>query len=83
MSTQEDLDQDPDIDAADELSLVPESSHIDMDEPTRNKISRIVYTRAQLHLLEKSFNLSHYPNSNALDLLAKDLNIPVKKIRVI
>ncbi|CAF0802778.1 unnamed protein product [Didymodactylos carnosus] len=46
------------------------------------KRSRIQYTQQQLHILESTFQLHHYPTVDIVDNLADGLKLPTQKISV-
>ena len=70
-------------DTSDESTSGTHSSQSEVDEPTKKKRTRIVYSNFQLDELENSFDVTQYPDRHAIYLLSKNQNIPVKNIRVI
>ncbi|CAD5114860.1 unnamed protein product [Dimorphilus gyrociliatus] len=51
-------------------------------EGERRVKSRTVYTTHQLQILEEEFSKCHYPPPRIIELLAIELDIPHKKIKV-
>ena len=68
---------------SDESTLGACSSQSEVDEPTKKKRTRNVYSNFQLDELENAFDVTQYPDRHAIYLLSKNLNIPEKNTRVI
>ena len=51
--------------------------------PMKKKRARMAYSNFQLDMHENAFDAVRYPDPNYLDLLSKNLCVPVEKIQVI
>ena len=70
-------------DTSDESTSGTRSSQSEVDEPTKKKRTRNVYSNFQLDELENSFDVTQYPDRHAIYLVSKNLNIPEKNIWVL
>ena len=70
-------------DTSDESTSGTRSSQSEVDEPTKKKRTRNVYSNFQLDELENAFDITQYPDCHAIYLVSKNLNIPEKNIWVL